>query len=67
MNDSSMTKNKKLISWVDDMAKMCKPEKVYWCDGTQDEYDAMIKISGGQRVAKPLNPDQASELFSFPI
>ena len=49
MNDSSMTKNKKLISWVDDMAKMCKPEKVYWCNGTQAEYDAMIKSRGGQR------------------
>ena len=25
MNDSSMTKNKKLVQWVDDMAKMCTP------------------------------------------
>ena len=43
MNDSSLTKNKKLISWVDEMTKICKPEQVYWCDGSEAEYNAMIK------------------------
>ena len=65
MNDSSMTKSKKLISWVGDMAKMCKPEKVYWCDGTQAEYDAMIKVVVDSGVAKPLNPAKRPNCFLF--
>jgi phosphoenolpyruvate carboxykinase (GTP) len=65
MNDSSMTKNKKLITWVDDMAKMCKPEKVYWCDGSQDEYDAMIKIAVDAGLAKPLNESKRQKCFLF--
>ncbi len=65
MNDSSMTRNKKLIQWVDDMAKMCKPDKVYWCDGSQDEYDAMIKVTVDSKVATPLNPSKRPNCFLF--
>ena len=65
MNDSSMTKNKKLIQWVDDMAKMCKPDKVYWCDGSQNEYDAMIKIMVDSGLATPLNNSKRPNCFLF--
>jgi len=32
------TRNKKVLAWVNDMAKLCQPNTVYWCDGTQAEY-----------------------------
>jgi len=38
-----MTSNQTLIAWVTEVAEMCKPEAVHWADGSQEEYQAMLK------------------------
>ena len=35
------TKNQKLIDWVEDVAKLTTPDSIYWCDGSQEEYDRL--------------------------
>ena len=54
-----MTKNTKLLSWVDEMAKMCQPDSVHWCDGSQEENDKLLKlcIDSGQFVSIPKRPN----------
>lgn len=32
-------KNAKLLAWVKEMTALLKPAAVYWCDGTEQEYD----------------------------
>ena len=39
-----MTKHKGLEAWVKDMAGMCQPEKVWWCDGSEQEYQTMLRL-----------------------
>jgi phosphoenolpyruvate carboxykinase (GTP) len=36
-------KNAALKAWVDEMAKLCTPDRVHWCDGTDEEYRQMCE------------------------
>ncbi|MCP4933619.1 MAG: phosphoenolpyruvate carboxykinase (GTP) [bacterium] len=38
---ASRTSNNELISWVGEVAKMCTPDKIVWCDGSKAEYDRL--------------------------
>jgi phosphoenolpyruvate carboxykinase (GTP) len=49
-------KNAKLIAWVADMAALCKPERIHWCDGTTEEYDRLCQQLVDTGTFKKLNP-----------
>ena len=42
-NLTSTIKNE-LKSWISDMANLCKPDDVYWCDGSKKEYDTLCNL-----------------------
>ena len=44
LNYPSNLKHEKIRAWVDEMAALCKPDEVYWCDGSQAEYDEMCSL-----------------------
>ncbi len=50
-----MTTNKKLINWVNEIASMCKPDAVHWCDGSQEEYDRLAGLLVESGTFKKLN------------
>ena len=43
----AFVKNARLIAWVSDMVALCKPDQVYWCDGSQEEYDRLCQLRLG--------------------
>jgi phosphoenolpyruvate carboxykinase (GTP) len=51
-------RNQRLIDWVTEMAELTKPEEVYWCDGSQEEYDAMCNLLVEKGTFKRLNPEK---------
>jgi GTP-dependent phosphoenolpyruvate carboxykinase len=34
-------KHRALGEWIEKMVALCKPERVYFCDGSQEEYDRL--------------------------
>jgi len=40
---TNLTKNKKLIDWVNEIAALCTPDKIYWCNGSEEEYHELAE------------------------
>ena len=38
------TKHKGLTAWVEEVAQLCKPDRVQWCHGSHGEYQAMLRL-----------------------
>jgi len=60
-----VTNNKKLLDWVKEMADMCQPDNIYWCDGSQEENDRLLKEMVESGLATPLNPEKRPGCYLF--
>jgi phosphoenolpyruvate carboxykinase (GTP) len=49
-------KNAKLVAWVAEMAALCKPERIEWCDGSDEEYNRLCNQMVEAGTLKRLNP-----------
>ena len=49
-------KNAKLVAWVGEIAALCKPAAIHWCDGSQAEYDQLCQQLVDAGTFQRLNP-----------
>ncbi len=54
----SNERNRRLAAWVQEVAAMCKPDRVHWCDGSAEEYQSMLRLMVLGGTAIPLDPDK---------
>ncbi|MBN1400288.1 MAG: phosphoenolpyruvate carboxykinase (GTP) [Anaerolineae bacterium] len=59
MSMSYEVKHAELKQWVHDVAEMCQPDEVYWCDGSQEEYDRLMAqmVASGSTTALEQRPN----------
>ena len=54
------TNHKALTSWVEEMTRLCQPAEVFWCDGSDQEYqmlcDQMVKRGTFTRLNQEKRP-----------
>ncbi len=51
------TTNEALESWVEKMAELTRPERIHWCDGSEDEYQTLIAAMLTDGTLSELNDD----------
>jgi phosphoenolpyruvate carboxykinase (GTP) len=53
-----LTDNKHLLDWIEECAKLTKPEQIVWCDGSDEEQRRLTEIALAQGVLEPLNQEK---------
>ena len=62
----TMTSNKALSEWVNEVAALCKPQSIYWCDGSKAEYDRLMQQLVDVGLATPLKRENSFLFRSDP-
>ncbi|HSA23966.1 MAG TPA: phosphoenolpyruvate carboxykinase, partial [Myxococcota bacterium] len=57
------TSNQGLISWVEKLAALCKPERIHWCDGSDAEFEKLTAELIALGTLKRLNAAKRPNSF----
>lgn len=53
----------RIRAWIQDMVGLCKPDNVYFCDGSQEEYDELCELLVDSGTFIRLNPELRPNSF----
>ncbi|HEU6448996.1 MAG TPA: phosphoenolpyruvate carboxykinase (GTP) [Verrucomicrobiae bacterium] len=60
-SEISSTVHGNVFSWVEEMAALCRPDKIHWCDGSEAEYrslcDSMVRSGTFIKLNEKLRPN----------
>ncbi|CAG1015503.1 MAG: phosphoenolpyruvate carboxykinase (GTP) [Anaerolineae bacterium] len=63
MNFPAYIRHPKVKAWISEMVALCEPDSVYFCDGTQEEYDRMCELLVEKGTFVRLNPEKRPNSF----
>lgn len=53
-----LTSNPNLLKWVAEMSALTKPDRIVWCDGSEEEKQRLTAEAVEQKVLEPLNQEK---------
>jgi phosphoenolpyruvate carboxykinase (GTP) len=63
-NQPSYLKNAELIAFVEEMAAVCTPSDIRWCDGSTEEYNELCELLVSNGTFKKLHPERWPNSFA---
>ncbi|WP_031076522.1 phosphoenolpyruvate carboxykinase (GTP) [Streptomyces sp. NRRL WC-3742] len=58
LSASAPTRHKQLLAWVSEIAELTKPDRIEWCDGSDEEYQRLADLLVAQGTFKKLNEEK---------
>jgi phosphoenolpyruvate carboxykinase (GTP) len=59
----SWVSHKRLLDWVVEIATLTRPDRIHWCDGSQEEYDALCQQLVDAGTFTRLDPEKRPNSF----
>ncbi|TAK68994.1 MAG: phosphoenolpyruvate carboxykinase (GTP) [Actinomycetota bacterium] len=57
------TRNKKLLEWVEEVASLTRPDRIEWCDGSDEEWDRLTSLLVDGGTLTRLDPQKRPNSF----
>ena len=61
--ENAPTKNKKLLEWVREVAELTTPDRIEWCDGSEEEWERLTSELVDVGTFVKLNPEKRPNSF----
>ncbi|MDH6123140.1 phosphoenolpyruvate carboxykinase (GTP) [Kitasatospora sp. GP82] len=58
LSASAPTRHKRLLAWVSEIAELTQPDRIEWCDGSDEEYQRLADLLVAQGTFKKLDSEK---------